>query len=82
MSDKAILEHGGTLTSVPDCYKNQGMCNKPVDKYPHALEFVLECFMTQEMCDKAVNRCFLYLLLFLIDMKLKMCDRVVSEDFF
>ena len=34
------------------------------------------------MCDKAVNRCFfLYLILFLIDIKLKkMCDRVVSEN--
>ena len=29
--------------------------------------------MTQEICDKAVNRCFLYLILFLIDIKLKKC---------
>ena len=82
MCDKAILENGGTLKSVPECYKNHGMCNKTVDKYPHALEFVLKCFMTQEMCDKAVNRCSLYLFLFLIDIKLKKCVTVVFEGFF
>ena len=52
MCEKAILENGGTLKSVPDCYKNQEMCNKAVDNYPHALEFVPYCYMAQEMCDK------------------------------
>ena len=42
MYDKAILENGGTLKSVPDCYKNQETCNKAVDNYPRALEFVPE----------------------------------------
>ena len=42
MYDKAILENGGTLKSVPDCYKNQETYNKAVDNYPHALEFVPE----------------------------------------
>ena len=32
MYDIAILENGGTLQSVPDCYKNQQMCEKAVDK--------------------------------------------------
>ena len=40
MYDKAIVENGGTLKFVPDCCKNQEMCNKAVDNYPHALEFV------------------------------------------
>ena len=40
MYDKAIVENGATLKFVPDCYKNQEMCNKAVDNYPHALEFV------------------------------------------
>ena len=31
MCDKAILENDGTLESVPDCYKNQQMCDKAVD---------------------------------------------------
>ena len=44
MYDKATLENGGTLKSVPYCYKNQEMCNKAVENYSHALEFVPECF--------------------------------------
>ena len=93
MCDNVILENGGTLKSVPDCYKNQKMCNQTIDNYHHALEFVSECYKTQkfmmklsilsilkfvpeclitrEMCDKAINRCFLYLILFLINTKLK-----------
>ena len=55
MCDKTILENGGTLKAVPDCYKNQEMWNKAVDNYPHTLEFVPECLVTQEMCDKVVN---------------------------
>ena len=53
MFDKAILENDGTWSSVPDCCKNQKMCNKAADNYPHALEFVHECYKTQSMCDKA-----------------------------
>ena len=36
---KAILENSGTLKSVPDCCKNQEMCNR-------ALEFVPDCHVT------------------------------------
>ena len=46
------VEHGGTLKSVPKCYKNQLLCDKAVDNYPHALKFVPECYKTQRMCDK------------------------------
>ena len=97
MFGKAITDNGGTLRSVPDCYKYQDMCNKAVDNYPRVLEFVPECYraqkmcdkavvtypstikfvpeciMTQEMFDKAVSRCFLYLTLFLVSIKLKQC---------
>ena len=73
MCDKAILENVGTLTSVPHCYKNLEMYNKAVENYPHALEFFPECYETQKMCDKVVNRYFLYLILFLINIKLKEC---------
>ena len=48
MRDKTILENGGTLNSVPDCYKNQEMGNKAVDSYPHTLEFISECSKTQK----------------------------------
>ena len=43
MCGKAIVENGGTLKSVLDCYKNQEMCNKAIDNCSHALEFVPEC---------------------------------------
>ena len=63
MCDKAILEFGRTFTSVPDrllqivpySYKNQEMCNKAVDNYPHALKLIPECYETQKMSDKAVD---------------------------
>ena len=66
------------------------MCKKTVDNYPHALEFVpstikfvLVCFITQQMCDKAVNRCCLYLILFLIEIKLNRCvTELFLEIFF
>ena len=33
MSDKALLENGGKLESVPDRYKNQQICGKGVNTY-------------------------------------------------
>ena len=42
MCDKAILENATTLKYVPDCYKNQEVCN-----YLPALELVPECYKTQ-----------------------------------
>ena len=78
MCDKAILENGGRLKSVPDCYKI-----KKVNTYPHALEFVPECYKAQQMCDtnidsyvstiKFVPECF---------MTQKMCDKVVNRCYF
>ena len=48
MCVKSNLENGGTLKSVPDCYKSQEMCNKAVDNYPHALELVPKSYKTQK----------------------------------
>ena len=70
MYDKAISD--GTLKFVPYCSKDQHLCNnKALPNYPHALEFVPECYKTQKVCYKALYRCFLYLILFLINIKLK-----------
>ena len=55
MSDKAILENERTVNSVPDWYRNHGMCNKAVDNYHHVLDFTLECYKTQKVFDKDVN---------------------------
>ena len=48
MCDKAILENGGTLEPLPDCYKIQKMCNQAVNNVPG-------CYKTQEMRNKAIN---------------------------
>ena len=42
---KLFQKNSGTK-SVPDCYKNQEMCNKAVDNYPHTLGFVPEGYKT------------------------------------
>ena len=55
MCDKDIIENGETLKSVPDCHKNQEICNQAIDSYRYWLEFVPECYKTQKMRDKAVN---------------------------
>ena len=70
MCDKAILENGGTLKSVPDCYKSQQMCDKAADNYHHALKFVPNCYMTHFMIKLSI----LILLqwnMFLIDLRLQ-----------
>ena len=55
----------------PHTQKNKKICDNSVDTYPSTIKFASECFMAQEMCDKAVNRCFLYFILFLTNMKIK-----------
>ena len=30
MCEKVIIENGGILEFIPDCYKNQNMCDKAV----------------------------------------------------
>ena len=51
---KAILEIGGTLISVLDCYKNKKICNEVFDSYANALEFVSNYYKTLKKCNKAV----------------------------
>ena len=46
MCDNIVLENGGMLKFIHDCYKNQKMCNKAIDNYAHALDFVPDCFNT------------------------------------
>ena len=55
MCDKATLENGETLKSVPDCCKNQKLYNKAVDNYACASEFIPDCYKAQEICNEAVN---------------------------
>ena len=71
MCDKTILKNSGTLKSFPECYKNQEMRNKTDDNYLYALECVSGWYKTRKMCDKQLIDAFLYLVLFLTDIKLK-----------
>ena len=64
---KTVLEIGKTLKFVSDCYKIQQLWYNHVYNYPHALEFFPECYKTREMFYKEFHRCFLYLVLFLIN---------------
>ena len=50
------------------------MLDKTISTYPSTIKRVTKCFMIQEMCDKAVNRCFLYLILFLMNIFNKICS--------
>ena len=81
MCDKVNLENGGTLKSIPYCYKNQEMCNKAVENYPHALEFVPECYNTQKMCDSCQYSSFYNKFVPEYFMTQKMCDKAVNRCF-
>ena len=70
MCDKAILQNVGILESVPGPYKNQQMCDKAIDNYPHALKFVLGCYMTQKCVIKLSMLIFLQYNLFLNALRL------------
>ena len=58
MCDKAFLEDGGALQFVADCLKNQEMCKKAVDNYPHSLEFVSKCY--------SLKKCVIKLLILIL----------------
>ena len=70
LCNKAVDNYAHALEFVSDCFKTQKICNKAVNIYPSTIQFVPEYYKTQEICAKAVNTCFLYLILFLIDIRL------------
>ena len=72
MCNKAINNYPHALELVPECYNPpKKIRDSSVDTYPSTIKFASECFMAQEMYDKAVNRCFLYFIVFLINIKIK-----------
>ena len=83
MGDKVVDNYPHALKFVCECYMIQNMCNKAVNAHDSTIQFVPECYKTQIRCDKAVNRCFLYLILFMTDIKLKKCvTELFLEIFF
>ena len=71
MCNKAVDNYPHALEFVSEWYKAKKMCDIAADSYLSKIQFVPECYKTQEMCYQAVNRCLLYLILFLINIKLK-----------
>ena len=55
MCNEVIIENGGTLGFVSDCYKDRKMFVKAVDNYSHASKFLPDCCKSQKMCNKAVD---------------------------
>ena len=54
MCDQSILENGGTLESVLDCYKNQEMRNKAVNRCFFVFNSISVQYKTEEKCDRVV----------------------------
>ena len=50
-------DYADALEYVPECFKTQEMCDKPIDTYLPVIQFVLKCFKLRKMCDKAVDTC-------------------------
>ena len=71
MCSKAVRNCPHASEFFPECYKIQKMCDKAVDTHNSTIQLVTECYKIQEMCYKAVHRCFLHLILFLINIRLK-----------
>ena len=69
--NKAVDNYPNSLDVLPECYKTQNVCDKAVDSPLSAIQFVSEYNKAQEMCYNVVHRCFLYLILFLININLK-----------
>ena len=71
MCNKAVDNYPHALEFVSEWYKTKKMCDIAADSYLSKIQFVPKCYKTQEMCYQPVNRCLLYLILFLINIKLK-----------
>ena len=71
--DRATLENGGTLESVPDQCKTHAMHNKAVDSYAHALEFVPDFYKSQKCLIKPPIFILLWKYLLLNAIRLKKC---------
>ena len=71
MRNKAVDNYPDVLEFASEYYESQKMCDKTVNTHTSTIQFLPEYYKTQEICYKAVHRCVLYLILFLINIKLK-----------
>ena len=82
MWDKMILENGGMLKFITDCYKNHKMCNKAVYNYSYVLEFVPCCYNTQKIIIKLSLFILIQCNLFLNPIRLKSVIKLFMLVFF
>ena len=82
MCDKMILENGGMLKFITDCYKNHKMCNKAVYNYSYVLEFVPCCYNTQKIIIKLSLFILIQCNLFLNPIRLKSVIKLFMLVFF
>ena len=82
MCNKAILENGRPLESVPNQYKTQEMCGKAADNYAHVLKFVLDSYKTRPICIETFKN-YPSTLLFVPESykTQKMCDKAADTCF-
>ena len=71
LSEKSIGNYPHALEFVPECYKTQKMCDKAVDTHPSIRNLFLNAIRLKRFVIKQSVDVFLYLILFLINRKLK-----------
>ena len=71
MCSKAVNNYPHALEFVPECYKIHKMCDKAVDTHPPTKNIFLNAIRFKKYVTEQFIYVFLYLNLFLINMKLK-----------
>ena len=73
MCNKVVDNYAHTLEFVPECYKTQEMCDKAVNNYPYTKNLFLNAIrgLKKSVIRLLVGIFLLYLVLFLIGIKLK-----------
>ena len=73
MCNKALNNYAYVLEFVPDCYETQEMFFKAGDASPSAIQVFPESHKFKKCVFKLLTLVFLYLILFLIDIRRKKC---------
>ena len=71
MFNKAVDNYSHALEFVLDYYKTQKRCDKAVNTYSSTINMFMNAIRRKICMIKVVNKCFLYLILLPIDIKLK-----------
>ena len=71
LNGKAVDNYPHALELGPKLYKNWKICGKASDIYPFTIKFVPEFYKTHKHVIKQFTDVFVYLILFLINIKLK-----------